>query len=137
MKWILVGLSTAVLALGAFAFTALGDGGKTPDALTSAKAAPFAVPARARSARSDRRSSAARARDRKLARRCTGDANDGDPTGDDSQNTRKRGACQSDNAGDTSGDDQAGDGRDSSDDQAGDGRDSGDDQAGDGRSGGD
>jgi hypothetical protein len=142
MKWIVIGLSTAVLALGAFALTALGNGRDTPDALTSAKAASVAVPTPARTARSDRRSSAAPARDRSLARRCNGDENDnGDPTGDDGQNNRKGRACQSDNAGDN----HAGDGRDSGDqagdNQAGDGRDSGDqaddNQAGDGRGGGD
>ena len=138
MKWIVVGLSTAVLALGAFALTALGEGRDTPDALTSAKAAPVAVPTPAGSAKSDRGSSATRTRDRNPTQRCKGDENDdSDQTGDDDQTNRKRGVCQSDNAGDDSGDDQAGDGRDSGDDQAGDGRGSGDEQAGDGRDSGD
>jgi hypothetical protein len=119
MKWVVIGLSALVLAVGALALTTRG-GGDVHQAVAAAETAaagtatqtPFATPGR-------RSAATHRARNRQCQR---GQSDDRDATGDDSV----RSACHSDGGNDNSGDDRAGDGRDSSDDQAGDGRDGGD-----------
>ncbi len=134
MKWALGVLSAAVLALavGTFALTAQGEGQPPHQTITPANAS-SEMPAPTRSAKP-----AGKVSQPTPNRRCNDDeSGDGDPTGDDNGSARTGGSCQSDSAGDSAGDDQAGDGNDSHDDQAGDGRESGDDQAGDGHDSGD
>jgi hypothetical protein len=133
MKWVLIGLSAAVLALavGTFALTAQGDRRDPRPAVATANAAPVGAATPAVSAKPDKGLQSTR------NRQCEdGESDNGDSTGDDNGN-RTGGACRSNDASDNSGDDQAGDAPDSSDNQAGDAPDSSDDQAGDGRSGGD